>query len=112
MEWNARTLISVWGPEGAAAQGHRHDYSNRQWAGMLKGFYYPRWERFFKALEGGKPVPDSSEWFSLEEAWTHEKGHSETYEENPADVAEELYMKYFSLYYLIFFDFCHCRKFM
>ena len=97
MEWNARTLISVWGPEGAAEQGHLHDYSNRQWAGMLKGFYYPRWERFFKALEDGKPVPDSSEWFSIEEAWTHEKGRSETYEENPADVAEELYMKYFSL---------------
>ena len=95
MEWNARTLISTWGPEGAAERGHLHDYSNRQWGGMLKNFYLPRWEMFFKALDSGSPVPESSEWFRIEEAWTRRTDIPETVTENPADIAEELYSKYF-----------------
>lgn len=97
MEWNARTLVSVWGPEGAAEQGHLHDYSNRQWGGLLKDFYLPRWETFFEALENGRPVPDSHEWFSIENEWAHRTGMPERKYENPADIAEDLYMKYFSL---------------
>ena len=27
------------------------DYSRRQWSGMLSGFYLPRWEKFFQALD-------------------------------------------------------------
>lgn len=95
MEWNARTLISTWGPEGAAEKGHLHDYSNRQWGGMLKSFYLPRWEMFFKALENGKPVPESPEWFRIEEAWTLRTDTPQAGMENPADIAEELYAKYF-----------------
>jgi len=97
MEWNARTLISVWGPEGAAEQGHLHDYSNRQWSGMLKDFYYPRWERFFKALDNGETVPDSHEWFRMEEEWTRRTATPEVSDEDPADLAEDIYIKYFSL---------------
>lgn len=95
MEWNARTLISTWGPEGAAEKGHLHDYSNRQWGGMLKSFYLPRWEMFFKALENGEAVPESSEWFRIEESWTRRTDIPEAGIGNPADIAEELYAKYF-----------------
>jgi alpha-N-acetylglucosaminidase len=35
-------IITLWGDQ----QG-LHDYSNRQWAGLIKGFYKLRWEQFF-----------------------------------------------------------------
>lgn len=97
VEWNARTQISVWGPEGAAESGHLHDYSNRQWGGMLKDFHLKRWEKFFRALEEGTEVPTSSEWFRMEEEWTRSTVSPEYPEENPVSVAAELYSKYFSL---------------
>ena len=97
MEWNARTQISVWGPEGAAEKGHLHDYSNRQWSGLLRDFHYRRWKIFFDALKTGAEVPDSHEWFRIEEAWTHENRFGKRSDENPVDVAEELFRKYFYL---------------
>lgn len=70
LEWNARTLITVWGTESAANTGGLRDYSNRVWSGLLRDFYYPRWQRFFKALTNGQPTPSLAEWFAMEEAWT------------------------------------------
>jgi alpha-N-acetylglucosaminidase len=56
-EQNARTIITLW---GARENSEVHDYANKQWSGMLIGFYLPRWERFFQqadsALAGGKPL--------------------------------------------------------
>ena len=94
MEWNARTLISVWGPEKAAEEGSLHDYSSRQWGGMLKDFYLARWEMFFNALEQGKTIT-SQEWFKWEENWTHSNTITKAAEEDPVDIAEELFNKYF-----------------
>jgi alpha-N-acetylglucosaminidase len=95
MEWNARTLVTVWGPEQCAEQGRLHDYSSRQWGGMLNDFYLARWEMFFKALEEGKTIT-SPEWFKWEENWTRSKTITKVAEENAVDVASELYDKYFS----------------
>lgn len=39
-EWNARNLITLWGDRNSGL----HDYAQKQWAGMMKTFYYPRWE--------------------------------------------------------------------
>ncbi|MBR4298005.1 MAG: alpha-N-acetylglucosaminidase [Bacteroidaceae bacterium] len=95
MEWNARTLISVWGPETCAERGKLHDYSCRQWGGMLNDFYRTRWEMFFKALEEGKSIT-SPEWFKWEENWSRGKIVTKVAEENPVVIAEELFNKYFS----------------
>ncbi len=46
-ERNARNLITTWGD----ANSPLHDYSCRQWAGLIKGFYKPRWTTFFNQLE-------------------------------------------------------------
>jgi alpha-N-acetylglucosaminidase len=72
--WNARTLITLWGRRDATL----HDYSARQWSGMLTGFYLPRWELCFRrldaALAAGKPAAgealeqDLRDW---EVRWTH-----------------------------------------
>ena len=94
MEWNARTLISVWGPEVCAERGRLHDYSSRQWGGLLNDFQLARWEMFFKALEEGKTIT-SQEWFQWEEKWSRGKTITQVLVEDPVAVAEELYNKYF-----------------
>ncbi len=46
-EQNARNLITLWGD----ANNRLHEYSNRQWSGLLNGFYKPRWEQFFHQVQ-------------------------------------------------------------
>ena len=45
-EFNACNQITLWGPDGQIL-----DYGGKQWAGMMKDYYIPRWKMFFKALE-------------------------------------------------------------
>ncbi len=45
-ERNARDLITLWGD----ADSKLHEYSCRQWSGLLKDFYQPRWQQFFDKL--------------------------------------------------------------
>lgn len=73
-EWNARTLITLWGDK----KGSRdlHDYSAREWQGLLEDFYKPRWERFISRLEisllsGKKFIPADD--YNEEVAFTFEK---------------------------------------
>jgi len=65
---NARTLITTWGDFNNSEYGGLRDYSYRQWNGMLRDFYYPRWAYFFshnlKDPEAG--------WFASEWNWAHE----------------------------------------
>ncbi|KAF7196460.1 Alpha-N-acetylglucosaminidase [Pseudocercospora fuligena] len=40
-EYNARNQVTLWGPNGEIS-----DYASKQWAGLIKGYYVPRWQRF------------------------------------------------------------------
>jgi len=55
-ERNARNLITLWGDEKSPL----HEYSCRQWSGLLNDFYKVRWQKFFaeakSALKNGKPM--------------------------------------------------------
>lgn len=73
-EWNARTLITLWGPP----DGILHEYAQRQWSGLITGFYLPRWTLFFRALEDslrqGSPFDTAAfekEVCAWEDQWTH-----------------------------------------
>lgn len=44
---NARTLITTWYDEAMAKS--LHEYSYRQWGGLLSSFYHPRWKAWFDA---------------------------------------------------------------
>lgn len=46
-ERNARNLITTWGDK----DNRLHEYSARQWNGLLRSFYKPRWEQFFAEAE-------------------------------------------------------------
>ncbi|WP_263417685.1 alpha-N-acetylglucosaminidase [Terriglobus albidus] len=47
-ERNARLQITVWGP--SAPNALLFDYSNRQWSGLIRGYYIPRWRHFLEYL--------------------------------------------------------------
>ncbi|MDX2415693.1 MAG: alpha-N-acetylglucosaminidase C-terminal domain-containing protein, partial [Bacteroidales bacterium] len=47
-ETNARTIITIWQPW---KEGSLRDYAGKQWSGLFKTYYYPRWELFISHLE-------------------------------------------------------------
>lgn len=71
-EQNAKSLITTWGSYNQCEIGGIRDYSNRQWSGLIKDFYKPRWERWINdrinELEG-KPFEEKISWFPWEWLW-------------------------------------------
>lgn len=65
---NAITLITTWGDEPQSEDGKLHDYSNRQWSGLLSGLYKKRWELWlFNCLEELKGrKPQSVNWYQFD----------------------------------------------
>ena len=53
-ERNARRIVTVWGPPV-------DDYSARIWAGLIRSYYVPRWNQYFKSLVENKPY-DIKDW--------------------------------------------------
>lgn len=45
-EFNARNQITLWGPSGQIV-----DYATKQWNGIVKDYFQPRWLLFFKELQ-------------------------------------------------------------
>ncbi|XP_001865888.2 alpha-N-acetylglucosaminidase [Culex quinquefasciatus] len=45
-EYNARNQITLWGPQGQIV-----DYANKQWSGVVKDFFLPRWSLFLQEME-------------------------------------------------------------
>ena len=103
-EWNARVQITTWGNRYCADTGGLRDYAHKEWQGLLKDFYYPRWKAYFDALaaqmeEQTGPQPDllgggpnanktSAElmslarpqevvldYYAMEEPWTLQQNH-------------------------------------
>ena len=88
---NARTLITTWGPRESSDYGGLRDYSYREWAGMMKDYYYPRWKAFFADMQG------THDWFAMEWAWAHngQLSYSAEPKESTAKVVRILFNKYF-----------------
>ena len=65
---NARTLVTLWGP----ADSTLHEYSYRLWGGLVGSFYYPRWAKWFAAVDAAlaaKVKFNESAFYSEIEAW-------------------------------------------
>lgn len=98
LEWNARNQITLWGP----ADSVLHDYAQKQWSGLVRGFYKPRWEQFFDALRAGMDggAAFDAETFARtlqawEDSWTRQtETHPATPSGEPVAVARELRGKY------------------
>ncbi len=72
LEHDARSLLTTWGDRSASTGAHLHDYGNKDWAGLTRGYYRVRWVRYFDALDQelatGIPA-DPIDWFAIGEAW-------------------------------------------
>lgn len=100
-EYNARNQITLWGPKGEII-----DYAAKQWSGLVRSYYLPRWELFLKSLQNSleqhKPFNQtafSEDVFELvEEPFTFGQ---ETYPTEPqgdsVDISGKLYRKYEAL---------------
>lgn len=44
---NALRQITTWGLREASEKGRLHDYAHREWSGLIKDFYIPRWQKWF-----------------------------------------------------------------
>lgn len=71
-EYDARSILSVWGRRSTSEGGFLHDYANREWAGLISELYAPRWSAYFASLEEAlvrRAAPRAIDWHGFEEAW-------------------------------------------
>lgn len=97
-EWNARKLITTWGYTAQCNTGRLRDYSQREWSGLLKDFYLPRWQKYFTQLKSGTNIGrEDASWYADEDAWCRDynKQYTTTITEQTGNVAAELFPKYF-----------------
>ncbi|AHM59799.1 alpha-N-acetylglucosaminidase [Flammeovirgaceae bacterium 311] len=100
-EKNARNLITLWGDKNSKLS----EYANRQWSGLLTGYYKKRWQQYFEyvesQLERGQEIDQKAFDKKIKE-WEWEWVNSnETYPDQPqgeaVEVASEMYRKYHEL---------------
>nr|MBB6148455.1 hypothetical protein [Mucilaginibacter sp. SP1R1] len=97
-ERNARNLITLWGDEHSPL----HEYSCRQWSGLLTDFYLVRWQKFFGMLhnslnDGKEPdLPAFEQAISKWEwQWVNtQKGFPVNTSGKSTVVVKQLYNKY------------------
>ncbi|MFE6222908.1 MULTISPECIES: alpha-N-acetylglucosaminidase [unclassified Streptomyces] len=71
LEFDARSLVTTWGHRAGSEAG-LHDYANREWSGLVSGFYAPRWDTYLDSLENALVTgraPEPIDWFAWENAW-------------------------------------------
>lgn len=69
-EKNERMQITIWGPD-TYSKTPVHDYAHKEWAGLIKDLYLPRWKLFFEQLDdelAGKPSKEP-DFFTMELNW-------------------------------------------
>jgi alpha-N-acetylglucosaminidase len=79
-----------------------HEYSNRQWSGLLNDFYKPRWQQFFTLLQQSLRTgaePDLKKFDETIRNWEWkwvktEKAYPVVVAGNEVKVAIKMYEKY------------------
>jgi alpha-N-acetylglucosaminidase len=97
-ERNARQIITTWHKPG----GELSDYAHRQWNGLLRTYYLPRWQEFIarldRSLAGDQPLDAESydRWrVEFERQWLEStEEFSADPDGDPTTTARRLYEKY------------------
>ncbi len=98
-ERNARQILTTWGAPGAGLT----DYAKREWQGLLKDYYLPRWEEFIKQLRetiGTEKSVNTKPWnVDHEGKWAERcgNGYPTTPQGDPVQITKELLDKYYPL---------------
>ncbi len=101
-ELNARDLVTLWGDKESGLS----EYSNRQWAGLIKGYYKQRWELYFtqlnKAMAANTPF-DAKAFDTQVKNWEwqwvnkHDNAYTDVAKGDGVERAKALFSKYNSL---------------
>ena len=101
-ERNARDLVTLWGDKESGL----HEYSCRQWAGLIRDFYKPRWAMYFTYLRGKMTTGARMETDDFEarvRSWewqwvnTHGVAYPEEPNGDPVLTVKAIYKKYHEL---------------
>lgn len=92
-EYNARQQIATW----TEKKSNLRDYAHKEWGGMLKDYYYPRWKTYLDYLEDKLADKNVTEpdLYPMERAWVNSRN---VYTFKPADcysIARQLFYKYY-----------------
>ncbi|HEV2269486.1 MAG TPA: alpha-N-acetylglucosaminidase [Steroidobacteraceae bacterium] len=74
LQFDARSILTVWGDRQASEGAGLHDYGNKDWAGLTHDYYRLRWQKYFAALDGSLrtgAAPTAIDWFALGDQWSH-----------------------------------------
>ncbi len=95
-EKNARWLISTWTDNRTGLD----NYAWKEWAGMIKNYYKPRWQAFIENLSlqlQGKPQK-KLDYYAMAKAWGEKSLKNDFYDHkgngNPIAIAKEIFKKY------------------
>ncbi|MGN7492490.1 alpha-N-acetylglucosaminidase TIM-barrel domain-containing protein [Paenibacillus sp. SAF-054] len=81
LEYDVRSILTVWGDRSGSTSGGLHDYANREWAGLVGDYYYSRWSMYFDelkaALSEGRPE-QQIDWYAVGEAWARQQNRYAT----------------------------------
>jgi alpha-N-acetylglucosaminidase len=74
LQYDAHSILTTWGDRVASAD--LHEYGNRDWAGLIRSYYAPRWKLYFDSLEksletGAEPAP--IDWYQFGDNWNRSK---------------------------------------
>ena len=98
-ELNARNLITLWGDK----ESELSEYSNRQWAGLIKDYYTPRWVAYFsymrdKITNGARMETDDFEKNIKNWEWNWVNSNDQKYSDkpigDPIKISNQLFKKY------------------
>lgn len=92
-EYNARQLIGTWIDKNNSLR----DYAHREWGGMLRDYYYPRWKTYLddlrRQLDGAKASEDAS--YDAERRWIESHNVYKLNGEDSVELAVSLFKKYY-----------------
>ena len=74
LEFDARSILTIWGDRQASEAAGLHDYGNKDWAGLTHDYYRLRWQKYFAALDQSLrtgAAPTLIDWFALGDEWSH-----------------------------------------
>ncbi|MFF4172208.1 alpha-N-acetylglucosaminidase [Streptomyces sp. NPDC001744] len=94
LEYDARSILTTWGGRVPSETGGLRDYANREWDGLVREVYAPRWAAYFATLDdalvtGGTPA--AVDWFARDDAWARDhRPHPTVPAGDPHALAEEV----------------------
>jgi len=82
LHYDARSILTTWGDRKASEGADLHDYGNKDWSGLTRDYYRPRWQAFFATLDASLAThqpPAHVDWFARGDAFNHaNKAYSAT----------------------------------